>query len=145
VPNIYEEVKGKLQGLIDNAAAIACTADIWTSRTQDPYITVTAHFLDGSQLRTAVLGSKHLPGSHTGQHIAAAIADILQEWRCEEKVVCFVTDNGANMLAAMQILRYPHIPCVAHTVNLLVKDAWKKIASISAVLSKLKDIVTFFK
>ena len=83
---------------LDDVDAVACTTDLWSSiSTQASYITVTAHFLVGSEMKTAVLDTKHLPLEHTAQNIAATLRAILQDYGVEDRVSGFVTDNGANV------------------------------------------------
>jgi len=47
-----------------------------------------------------------------------------------EDVIQIVTDNGSNFKKACKLLaeEYPHIvwqPCLAHTINLILKDIGK--------------------
>lgn len=38
-----------------------------------------------------------------------------------DKILAVVTDNGANMVAAVHKAEWAHYPCFAHTLNLVVK------------------------
>jgi len=69
---------------------------------------------------------------------------VLEDWGVTNKVVCIVTDNDATMVKAFRLLQYKHLPCVPHTINLLVQDILK-IPSIDDILTKCKTIVAFFK
>ncbi|CAB4027116.1 zinc finger BED domain-containing 1-like [Paramuricea clavata] len=87
-------------------------------------MTVTCHFIDGSwQLENCVLETSHLRVAHTAENIAAELKRIAQEWNISEKVVALVTDNAANAVAAARLTGWKHIPCFAHTLNLIVKGA----------------------
>ena len=55
-----------------------------------------------------------------------------------------MTENAKNMVKACQILRKQHLPCVAHTINLVVQDCLSN-DKIKTLLAKCKSIVTFFK
>ena len=44
-----------------------------------------------------------------------------------EKVVCCVTDNAANIVKAPKILEWDHLHCLAHTINLIVREGLKEI------------------
>ncbi|XP_056463184.1 E3 SUMO-protein ligase ZBED1-like [Gadus chalcogrammus] len=59
----------------------------------------------------------------------------------ENKVVCCVTDNAANITKAIQLLKWTHHPCLAHTINLFVRNALK---AIKPTVDKVKAIVEFF-
>ena len=108
-------------------------------------MTVTCHFIDESwQLKTFVLETFHLSTSHTAENIAAELIRIGKEWEISEKVIALVTDNAANAVAAARITGWTHIPCFAHTLNLIVKGALGADPSLVALKKKCKDIVTFF-
>lgn len=54
-----------------------------------------------------------------------------------------MSDNAANILKAVKLTGFNHLPCVAHTVNLVVQDALKS-PIIVPVHHKAKNIVDFF-
>ena len=51
--------------------------------------------------------------------IASMITNCLQAWGIAEKLHVAVHDNGSNFIAG---LRDGNIPCLAHTLQLVVKD-----------------------
>ncbi|KAK7149159.1 hypothetical protein R3I94_008690 [Phoxinus phoxinus] len=55
-----------------------------------------------------------------------------------------VTDNGANMVAAVHKAGWRHYPCFAHTLNLVVKDSLKAVPEVVQILGKCSTIVSFF-
>ncbi len=59
------------------------------------------------------------------------------EWGIDrDKVSAVVTDNTANMVKAVDLdFSKKHIPCFAHTLNLVAQN----------LITKFKDIVTWFK
>lgn len=54
-----------------------------------------------------------------------------------------MTDNGANMVAAVHKAGWSHHPCFAHTLNLIVKDSLKTVPEVVKVLEKCSAIVSF--
>jgi hypothetical protein len=42
-----------------------------------------------------------------------------------QKVTAMVTDSAANMRATAKLLGWPHVPCFAHTLNLVVQKGIK--------------------
>jgi len=61
--------------------------------------------------------------------------------------VIVVTDNGANMVKTIinSFGLRKHLPCFAHTINLIVTDSIKASTVLKTVIDKVKAIVTFFK
>ena len=82
---------------------------------------------------------------HTGINIAARIKEVAEMWNIDgEHVSAVVTDNASNMPAAVDILKWNHLPCFAHTLQLAVN---KDLDANSLVqLSSLgRKLVSHFK
>ena len=66
--------------------------------------------------------------SHTAINIASYFEKLLSDYELDDKVWCFVTDSGANLIAAIKILnnslkkQYIRLPCSAHQLNLVVNE-----------------------
>jgi len=74
---------------------ISFTMDMWTDFNLKPYMAVTAHWLEWStserqqqklNLRTDLIGFVHVPGSHTGEHLAEVFIWILERLKITKKV-----------------------------------------------------------
>lgn len=116
--------KQQLQQAIQDVIAVTLTTDLWTSRNTEAYITVTCHFVNKDyKLNSKVLTTSQMNGPHTADNIATSLKQIIEEWNLQNKVMAIVTDNAANMKAAIQILKLRHLPCYAHTLNLVVTQA----------------------
>lgn len=50
----------------------------------------------------------------------------MNEWQIKDKVTLVVSDNAANMIAAVILTYWHHIPCYAHTLNLVVSNTIAK-------------------
>jgi len=139
LPSQYEELKNKLYVILANVDFLALTTDMWTSRANEGYITITCHFVSNNfKLESEILAKRQLLDStnHTASNIAKTMKAVLQDWGVTNKVVCIVTDNDATMVKACRLLQYKHLPCVAHTI---------KMPCIDDILTKCKTIVAFFK
>ncbi len=145
LPGKYDEVKIRVKNQLNSSSHVCLTTDIWTSRTTQGYLTVTCHFINTSwKMQSFVLETFNLCASHTAENIAATLKRVADEWNITEKIVALVTDNAANVVAAARILGWKHIPCFAHTLNLIVQAAISADTPLAHLKKKCKDIVTFF-
>lgn len=146
LPELYDEVKTKVTGMLDKVDNVAITTDMWSSESNESYLTVTCHFIYDDELHASVLATKEIYEAHTGRNIATAIQSVFDEWKIDEKIVTVVSDNGANMKNAVnEHLHKYHHPCVAHTLNLSVNEAINKNDRFKNLLTKCRNIVRYFK
>lgn len=83
---------------------VALTTDIWTRRTIQAYLTITAHYLtEDWKMETEVLLTREMPEHHTGMHISERLVNACEEWKITEKISAVVHDNASNMVVASQI------------------------------------------
>lgn len=85
-----------------------------------------------------------VPGQHTADKICAQLTRITEEWGITDKILAVVTDNGANMVAAVRKAGWTHYPCFAHNLNLLVKDSIKALPDLLELQQKSGAIAAFF-
>lgn len=126
----------------------------------DSFLTMTAHFLSHIDLKTFVLCTKKLNSNHTGIYISKMITEELNKWNIYEKVVAVVTDGRANIKSAVRLMDLPHLPCIAHKINLIVQKTLQLIdyeenedsltdnnyeEDLKKILKKCRSIVGFFK
>lgn len=141
----YEICKNKLFALIQDVSHVSLTSDLWTSRANESFLTVTCHFIDKDyKIHTAVLSTNKMETNHTSENIAKEINIIIKDWDIDGKVVALVTDNASSMIKVCQILKIRHHPYFAHPLNLVVSDIFKH-DDVDCVIKKCKNIVTFFK
>lgn len=81
---------------------------------------------------------------HTASNIADELKCISYQWQISSKVVAVVTDNAANIVAALRVLGWMHVPCYAHTLNLIVQSSMDADTVLSTVPKKCSDIVSYF-
>lgn len=93
----------EIQELLKFSSSICLTADAWTGfSNRRSFLGVTGHIL-GNDLkrRSFALACRLFPGSHTFDHIARLLSNIMKEYSIPvEKVICCVTNNGSNFLKA---------------------------------------------
>jgi hypothetical protein len=136
------EIEEKLKKDINDTNDMAITHDSWTSINTESYGTVTAHFIDKEwQLKSVVLETKKIEGSHTGEAIAENLRKTQTEWSLPNIVA--TTDNAANEIKAFEYLKWKRFGCFGHRINLMVKKALS-IPELSKMLTKGRKLVTFF-
>ncbi|CAI5682133.1 unnamed protein product [Oreochromis niloticus] len=144
VPNLYIDVKRKVEESLSTAERVALTCDAWTSRAVDSYVTITAHYLTADwRLLSYVLQTRTLHESHTGANIANLLQNAAQEWGIADKNLVVVTDNASNMTIASQLAGYLHVKCFAHTLNLASQRALN-LPAVARVLGRVRRITGFF-
>ncbi|XP_076042318.1 zinc finger BED domain-containing protein 4-like [Oratosquilla oratoria] len=145
LPNLYKHEVEKMRKELDQAKHISLTTDIWTSRQTKGFITVTAHFISQDwTLHSAVLETVCMTKAHTSENIAEELTLVSNKWNIKEKICSIVTDNAANIKAAVNEMNIRQVPCFAHTLNLVVQDAIRNTADVRKVKEKVKRVVTFF-
>ena len=71
IPKMYDTCRKTVESELGQIEHYACTTDLWSSRTTEPYISLTVHFLDQDfELKTRCLQTAYFPGEHTGENIA---------------------------------------------------------------------------
>ena len=143
----YKKRLEKIRDVVDTQCVSMCiTVDCWTSRTMQPYMAITGHFINKTTLdfKSILLQCNLLDSPHTGENIADEIRLIIQEWNLVDKINFFVTDNAANMQSAAYLLGFPHYGCYAHTLNLVAQHALT-VPEVEHTLKKIKKTVAHFK
>lgn len=141
IPDLYQKERASLQDRVNNAKAVCLTTDSWTSQTTTSFLSVTCHFIENYKMVSCLLDCFEFSDRHTADNLAEELLRVAKEWHVEHKVVGCVTDNAANITKAVKTLKWTHHPCLAHTINLIVRDALKVM---KPAVDKVKAIVEFF-
>ena len=145
LPRKYDDVRRAVKAELCQVTYVALTTDLWTSNQTLGYITVTCHFINEAwELCSRVLDTLNVDKDHTAVNLSEELQKIAEEWGIDGKVCCIVTDNARNIVAAVNLLGWRHLPCFAHTLNLIVQDSVQGDSEVSRLQQKCKDIVTFF-
>ena len=75
---------------------------------------------------------------------ASGLMRVTTDWNISYKIVCSVTDNASNMISAISKTGWRHLPCFAHSLNLVVQDSIKKDTAVCTLQQQCKDIVSHF-
>ena len=76
------------------------------------------------------------PHAHTGVNISEELSTILEEWKLSQvNSSAVTTDNGANIVSAMELLQWSRVPRFSHTLQLAV-DVILKLPEVSCALAR---------
>ncbi|KAL1277315.1 hypothetical protein QQF64_023988 [Cirrhinus molitorella] len=74
-------------------------------------------------MKTACLQTSYFPQDHTGEHIAEALHDVLLNWKLDEKgLVAITTDNGSNVIKAVELKKWQRMQCFGHRLHLAIGE-----------------------
>jgi len=147
LPQKYEVVKSIVKAELNQTQYMALTTDLWTSNQTVGYIMVTCHFVSEAwELCSRVLDTVNVDKDHTAENLAGELNRIATEWEIGGKISCITTDNASNIVAAANLLRWRHLPCFAHTLNLIVRDSLQADSElVSRLQEKCKEITSAFR
>lgn len=148
IPAAYEEAKHNLMQIYssEEIVAVTLTTDCWTSINVENFMAVTSHYINSKfELKTHVLGCFPFSQSHTSRNLADELNRVALEWGIKDKILICVSDNAANITKAIkEVLKWKHIGCLAHTINLIVKLSLNG-SHITSLLKKIRVIIGHFK
>ena len=107
IPEIHAITKFKITELLRSTNYISMTTDTWTSTNcYHSFLSLTALFVIPQTMKKkdVMLSAWQLDESCTGANISASILSCIQEWDIEEKIVCILRDNAANMVSGLKLL-----------------------------------------
>lgn len=91
--------------LQDIPGQISITFDTWTSDAGDPYMGVTAHFIDSPKerpqewsLESRLLGYAEIEGNHSGANEAAVLMRVVDRYDIRDKVSLLVPSPFDSIL-----------------------------------------------
>jgi hypothetical protein len=130
---------------------ISLSLDVWTSQNQLPILGIIGHWLtDEFEYRERLLEFAELQGIHSGENLAGVVENMLIELSLEDKLVSITGDNASNNEAMASELFFSlsdrpreqdampaplyrgldsYIRCLAHVLNLIVKDILHALGS----------------
>ena len=83
--------------------------------------------------------------SHTGDQIASTLINCLQAWGIFDVLHVGVCDNGSNFVAGLRDSNIPNIPCLAHTLQLVVHDGCLAQPSATSLTAKARKLVGYYR
>ena len=145
LPDLYVQQKERISKEMAQASYFAVTTDGWTSRANEWYLSHTDHYIDKEWiLQNHLLETRHCPQSHTGENLATKLEDMLNAWNLSvAQLSVATTNNGANIVLAMEMLGWGHFRCLSHSLQLAINQAFE-IQQVSRALARARNLVTHF-
>ncbi|XP_039505675.1 E3 SUMO-protein ligase ZBED1-like [Pimephales promelas] len=145
IPEMYEKCKAGVEYELKKVKFYATTTDMWSSRTMEPYMSLTVHYIDENyEIKSRCLQTAYFPENHTGENIAQGLKEALASWGlCEDQQVSITTDNGSNIVKAVTLNNWTRLQCFGHRLHLAIENAIKD-EHISRANGLCKKIVGHF-
>ena len=145
IPKLYDRERERICSELCDVSYYALTTDIWTSRHNEAYTGITIHFVNATyQLKSYLLETQVFPEAHTGSNIAEELQEILKNWKLpQDKISAITTDNGTNIVAALEIVQWKRMQCFSHTLQLAV-EVVLKLPEVSRALARCRHLVAHF-
>lgn len=148
IPRIEKGVRSEVRKSLESVQYFSFTTDAWTADVANhSLLSVTAHWIsDNFTRKSAILNAVVLNDSHTGAYLCEQLQDSLAKWDIKDSQVhLFLRDNASNMIRAMKDAGYASQGCMAHTLQLVVKDGILTQRTVVDLLAICRRVVSHFK
>ncbi|XP_059629874.1 uncharacterized protein LOC132272802 [Cornus florida] len=146
IPDSRTEVEAYIGNVKKTWVATGCTlmSDIWSDMKQRAFINIIAYSPGGALFMNSFEISKD---KKTGVYLKDIMSSVIEDIG-PNHVVQFITDNASNFESAgdMLIGKYPRMyktRCVAHGIQLLLKDICSEVLWIHDIIDDAKLIVIY--
>ena len=146
ISSIHVNVNHLVTQLLSSTNFVSLTTDIWSSdNSHHSFMSLVAHFIiDSMEKKDLMLRCWKFDESHTAENISSNILSHIQSWDIEEKLVCVVRDNAANMITGMCVDNIPSLSCLAHSLQLIIKDGIFQQPSVQQLLISARSIIGYY-
>lgn len=154
---LYDAKRAKVRESFRDATFISLTTDCWSSRAQEGFMTVTAHFVDDTWTYQAVVldtspvvtvddDGNVVASRHTKDALASQLERVAQEWGIAPKVTAVVHDNASNVKTiGYDAVGAIYMGCAAHTLWLAVNRGLDECRQITTMITGASRLVGHFR
>ena len=145
IPQMSDSETTRIQQQISEAEYFAITTDLWTSIAKHSYIGITIHYVTNQfDLKNHLLATKEFSDAHTAENLAEILQRLLSEWKLSKDAVSAVTtDNGSNIVLAVDLAGWVRLSCFSHNLQLSVERA-VATPEITKVFARCRRLVSHF-
>ncbi|KAH8280579.1 hypothetical protein KR018_010984 [Drosophila ironensis] len=143
LPDIHSQLMDEIKQKVSMASEVCLTTDGWTSSANENYMAISVHFIDNQSVSRAshMISCEVLAQQPTSKNLCNHIRKVAGQWQIENKIAAIVSVDAANLVGAAKAGGWHHLPCFAHTLNLVVQKGLDEIADVR---TKCKAIVGYF-
>ena len=112
--------------LKENSEYLTLTTDIWTSRAQDSYLGITAHFIDSDfNRRELVLNCVPFNERHTSLLISNKLQSVIDFWGfSKSNIHTVLTDAASNNTLGCELTELNNDICAPHDMHNIIKKCF---------------------
>lgn len=123
---------------VEPIEGIWLTVDSWTSRANQTYAAVIAHYLTNEFEPRSFLLSTIATNEHDAEAVSEEIIDLLKTWEMCSTVMGMVGDNTRVVPKTAKLISehdefkdFEFWGCIAHLLNLVVSHALEEVCNIA--------------
>ena len=146
IPALFNSTQSALASTLQEVKHFSSATDLWSSVCMQPYLSYTVHYITKDwKLQSKCLQTLFMHEDHNGENLAESLKSVLESWGVQEsKQVCLTTGNGSNLVRALHLLNWLHIPCFGHNLHLAITNAIKDDSRVSRAIGVTRKLITSF-
>nr|XP_055032407.1 E3 SUMO-protein ligase ZBED1-like [Misgurnus anguillicaudatus] len=135
---------GFVQDQLEKVHNVALSCELWKTTTNKTYMTTTCHLIDDAWTQMSfVLETTPLPEGYKPNNVVVQLFRIARNWRIENKIKVAITNvDGVKM--ELKNYGWEHIPCFAHTLDVVFKKTLEASSDWKGLITKCCDIAQYF-
>ena len=146
IPSMYEKTREQISLKVRKEIHFfSATTDFWSSCTSDLYLCLTVRYIHMEwNLQSHFLQANYIPQDHTGEQLQDALSASFDEWTLDpNKLGAITTDSGSNIKLACQLLKWKHLSCFGHNLDLAINKGLQDNQINRALILCRKVVASF--